>query len=623
MAEGLLGGLWGDEEDAPEARAAEEALAGAEAFAAALAADHAKYDPHVAEAATHFLRDQSRLLKEQTEQLSEERALRLRHLKNQSRESKIRRVGQRIRVGMQATTALIAGAVAVIMATAIWDAAHDHGLVVEAFSVPPDLAQHGLTGQVVAKQVLDRLSALQAQTDSIRAPGSYQNNWGRDLKVEIPETGISIGEIRAGLRDWLGHETHISGEVYRTPTGLTVTARAGEDSAKSFSGTDAEYDKLIQQAAEAVYARTQPYRYAQYLQFQKRFPESYAILEGLTHSPDQLERAWAHLGIGRLQYITTGDLKIYVNGQRAALKEISDFAPALGNLAAAEQGLEHDEEAVYYTNRFLDARQSIQKNVSPETEDTLTASALLEKARAFGDYAEATSQARIVANSSSQQLSALGTHSLAILPAFNHDLPAARAAALGLPPADSTRPEALGLAAMDAGDPASIALFSQMASLDAARSVPDTVLRSDTPWLALAKARFGDLAGASALIASTPTDCYLCVRARGTIAAARGDRTEANRWFAEAIRQGPDLPQAFIDRGKARLGWGDADGAAADAKQASHFSPHNADALKLWGDVLARQGDWRAAREKYDTALAHAPAWTAARQTRDAAARRG
>ena|SRR5215471_17966749 len=42
-----------------------------------------------------------------------------------------------------------------------------------------------------------------------------------------------------------------------------------------------------------------------------------------------------------------------------------------------------------------------------------------------------------------------------------------------------------------------------------------------SPWVALAKARTGDLAGAEAVIGATPADCYDCVRARGCHRRAR------------------------------------------------------------------------------------------------------
>jgi hypothetical protein len=101
----------------------------------------------------------------------------------------------------------------------VWDAAHSNGLMIEPFGVPPDMAAKGLTGQVIASQVQDRLTEMQSTTLSFRPVRSYANNWGNDIKVEIPETGVSIGEFRRFLRDWLGHDTHITGEVWHTDQG--------------------------------------------------------------------------------------------------------------------------------------------------------------------------------------------------------------------------------------------------------------------------------------------------------------------------------------------------------------------------------------------------------------------
>jgi len=46
----------------------------------------------------------------------------------------------------------------------VWNAAHSEGLIVESFSVPPDLTARGLNGQAVASQLLDDLSAMQSAT---------------------------------------------------------------------------------------------------------------------------------------------------------------------------------------------------------------------------------------------------------------------------------------------------------------------------------------------------------------------------------------------------------------------------------------------------------------------------
>ncbi len=182
---------------------------------------------------------------------------------------------------MKGVLQMMAAAVAVLIVfaigAAVWSAHEADGVVIEAFSVPPDLAGKGLSGQVIATRLQDRLAALQAATFSLRAPSSYANNWGDDIKVQIPDTGVSIGELNRYLRNWLGHETHISGEIWHTPDGIAVTARAGSDSSPVIDGREAEFDKLIESAAEAIYRRTQPYRYGVYLVQAGRLDEAKAV----------------------------------------------------------------------------------------------------------------------------------------------------------------------------------------------------------------------------------------------------------------------------------------------------------------------------------------------------------
>jgi len=178
----------------------------------------------------------------------------------------VRHISDVLKLSFELALALIFTAIVFVIAAAIRSAATDSGVVIEAFSVPPDLAARGLTGDVIATKVLDRLSAMQAQTASRRAASSYANDWGKNIKVQIPDTGVSIGELNNFLHDWLGHQTHIGGEIYRAANGIAVTARAGDDASPTFTGADADLDKLIQQAAEAVYRSTQPYRYGIWLQ---------------------------------------------------------------------------------------------------------------------------------------------------------------------------------------------------------------------------------------------------------------------------------------------------------------------------------------------------------------------
>jgi hypothetical protein len=194
MTEGLLGGILGEEDEKPEVEAT-AMLASADAFAAAVAAKLAGNDPGVARKTEDFLVEQTELLKVQKEHLKDEHAARLQLLRGQAREVDIRRFGLRLRVGFQIFLVILATAVGIGLLVMIRDAIDDHGLVVEAFSVPPDLARNGLTGEVVATRFLDKLQAMQTATTSERPADSYQYNWGSDIKVEIPETGLSLREF--------------------------------------------------------------------------------------------------------------------------------------------------------------------------------------------------------------------------------------------------------------------------------------------------------------------------------------------------------------------------------------------------------------------------------------------
>jgi hypothetical protein len=92
MAEDLLGGILGDEDEKPDVEAS-ETLAVADAFAAAVAAS----DPEVARDTSTFLKKQAHLLEIQAEHLKDEHADRLHYLRGQAREVDIRRFGLRLR----------------------------------------------------------------------------------------------------------------------------------------------------------------------------------------------------------------------------------------------------------------------------------------------------------------------------------------------------------------------------------------------------------------------------------------------------------------------------------------------------------------------------------------------
>ena len=565
-----------------------------------------------------FLDEQTRLLRLQSEHLHEQRELQLTHLR-------VRRWKDRLSLALQALGIAAGAAIVVGLSVMVWQAQDDHGLVVEAFSVPPDLAQRGMTGQVAAAKLLDRLASLQAQSGSARAPGTYRNNWGDDIKVEIPEAGVSIGELNRYLRQWLGHETHISGEIVRTATGLSVTARTDADPGVAVEGPDGDLDKLFEQAAEAVYGRTQPYRYGALLLESGKNDEARSVFEALRDKGAEVERPWAELGLGNVS-LYTGDL---VNAERAHLeltRRYPAFVMGWDNLAGDACIVNHEEEC-------LDAYRKTLALLPGGRNGQVTRGAGLNMSRAglaaaselTGDFQVGERGENDLAELPDYDGSSVAAQlSIASDLAFSHRTMAAFETlgrvrmAPGVPPANRVGFDAEIVATRMLADIQSenwaAAVDDGSKSLELIKSAPATsnavtVSHLATPWLAYAMARNGDLAGAQALIASMPSDDDNAVRMRGRIAAVAGDGAAAQRWFSQATRQAPSIPFAFSDWGEMLLARGDLDGAIAKFRLANQKGPHFADPLELWGEALVRKGDVEGALGGFKAANAYAPFW--------------
>ncbi|HWE06317.1 MAG TPA: hypothetical protein VG274_06385, partial [Rhizomicrobium sp.] len=118
---------------------------------------------------------------------------------------------ERLKLVLDAGLALVGIALIALIGTLVWSAVRSQSVVVDAFSVPPDFAAQGNTGVVVAGGFLDQLTALQAATRTSAQHHHIEDAWSNDIKVEIPETGVSLGEALTYLRGWLGHDIHIGG----------------------------------------------------------------------------------------------------------------------------------------------------------------------------------------------------------------------------------------------------------------------------------------------------------------------------------------------------------------------------------------------------------------------------
>ncbi len=502
---------------------------------------------------------------------------------------------------------MVAAAVAAAVAVGVWLwlAAHDHGLVVEEFSAPSDLAAQGLSGRTVAARVLDRLITLQEATVSLRAPDSYATNWGKDRSLQIGGSGVSVNQLDRAVRDVLGDRTHITGEVYRPAPGqVTVAVRAGSRAAVSFTGREDQIEGLITQAAEGVYAQTQPFRYANHLRNTGRYDAAIALFRHMSTRGPAQERAWAQAGLA-YTYLLVGDASAATKAGEKATRLDPDLPAAWLNRAAGDYA-RGDTEAFLSNNRkALAALQGKPRSMEAPVAAAMRASLSENIATDLGDFEAAARHAKALGELS-EGLTIVGGEApflrAADLAAAG-DVAGARSVLADYPEATDAwivvqpylwTPHLPGVAIAEAtgdwvaGLPALKAAVAAAEAGDAMSQMKARVYLR--PWLAYALAKTGDVAGARVLVAGFPAGCVLCARVAGRVADLANDRDGANKAFARAVRLAPSSPFAATDWAAMLLRRGDAAGAVAKAQAAVKAGPRSTSALSLLVQALEAQG---------------------------------
>jgi tetratricopeptide (TPR) repeat protein len=594
-----------DLRDLPE----ESASADSGAAAMALALDGAKDKPDVSEAIIAFLKEQRRLMEDQREQV-----------RDQVKRIKLGLVDQRLSIALKLLTGLVGLILAGALAWLVWDSAGSGGLVIEPFSVPPDFATRGLTGEVVASKLLDRLVVMQNGTDSQRDPKTYANYWGDDIKVEIPSTGISISELERFLREKLGHPTHITGEIVAENGGVALTARAGTQGSSTVVGSGSKFHDLMQQLAESVYRLTQPYRYGVWLVEHDRRSEGVAVFAALKDSGAAGERPWGLLGWSNALEENEG---IY-----ARLDAVLDMYRrwpgqylAAQNAAIIEDVLGHPEEAIALFRAgdplLSDSQHGgIRASVVP---------VVRKRVRSYidadlGAFHDAVPLWRDQIDFGPQGVTYSMHAMLARSEIGEHDLAAARAT--------MAHPSEPG--GVDRGDSEFEVAWMRIALLYTEGDWQGVVGKSDAllspvyahypgvrtmapsttlPLVAFAQAKLGHFAAAEGVIARTPDDCDICLRIRARIAQLEGQHARADWWFARAVAENPAIPFAYTDWGKAKMGRGDYGGAIAKFAVAHAKGPHFAEPLEMWGEALMQENRSDLALAKFEEANKYAPNW--------------
>ncbi len=625
--EGVLGN------DTPD-REAESPLAGADTVALALALQKAGHDPALSRGLGDYLAEQKHLVQLQIKHFDEERRLGIAAAKR-------KRYADYMRNALYTCIALLVVGILLAAVRMTGEAMSDHGLVVEDFTVPSDLAAHGVTSQALAEDLASRVAAIRAfaNSHSLTYSSDVRADQASTLRVQIPETGISVDELERFLHRWLGHQTVVNGELLEGEDGSIslVLHIAGADPIV-VSGSSADLNGLLQTAAEKAFAVFDPGNDIIYLVSKGRLAEAYDSAVRYVHSASfaAFSRAGAYALVGGMD----------PNARRGLSSALiaTDIDPRVlvgwYEAAVTSGHLGHDEATVDFARKWIGTRRRDQLASQQDAYPWLIALGHSYIDERTGDFAALRNDFQVTDRRPGRQFTDRYAER-ATVAALLHDEAVARqelALTLAAGPPDSTVLQARWDVSSSAGDWTQ-ALDTAKALVAAIEAQKSAALKSDPqrpefaapydlalatqyyPFLAYAEAMTGDITSATALISQTPTDCYLCVRTRAKVAAATGDAAAADRWFAEAVRQAPDLPSAYYEWGEALFARGDLTGAAREFSLAHAKGPHFADPLKAWGDVLAKQGHLDQALAKYDEALKDAPDWTTLKQARDAASK--
>ena len=533
--------------------------------------------------------------------------------------------------------------VAVVLGAMVWSAAKADGLVIEAIEAPPDIVQQGFSGSALAARLQDRLNRMQRETIGSRATTALREARDGDVKIQIPNTGVSLGEVDRYLRSRLGHETTVRGELVKLETGpqagaLALSVRIGTQPGVEVVSPTRNVNELLQRGAEEIYKARDLARYLSWLAQNGRLAEAETVARGRTAAGPASQRSLA------LEFLAGrsagfGDAAA-VN--RRALRLDPSNCDAWNGLGVAAFGLGHNEESIQAWQRAIDctktapgyslaghefnlvlnrmnvmiAKQArwdalqlgcVTLNVVPCSPESILAAAQggltsTEVDRDIGQRLQVVT--RVLASSHA------GSDASRLLP-FQQ-----------LPPSASVNAIRYwlgteGYVAVSLGDwPRVIALAAQNDALNdgaggPARGPETAAAGAIWPvvWRPYALVMTGRQAAADAAAAALPLDCYFCLIVRAKVADAKGDWRGAERWLAEAIRQGPSIPAAYAELASLKLARGDADRALAHARAGHQASPRAAEPMEVWAEALLAKDDARAAAARFAEAAKLAPRW--------------
>lgn len=215
-------------------------------------------------------------------------------------------------------------------------------LVLKPIPVPKALAELGISPEGLARQLEERITAIRKEARTFKQLQRVSAEWELP-DIQIPETETSLRQVMEYLREFIGTgATRIGGEVIGDDE-LGYTLRLWNQDGGSLAPVTAdskrELDTLIQEGAERIMARAEPYVLALYYSLPHREEhleeaEVRELIDATLHNGPPDERPWALNLAGVLEH-GRGEFDRAIEQYDAALGHDERFALALFNKAHA------------------------------------------------------------------------------------------------------------------------------------------------------------------------------------------------------------------------------------------------------------------------------------------------
>jgi tetratricopeptide (TPR) repeat protein len=174
-------------------------------------------------------------------------------------------------------------------------------VIIEPLVVPDSFTQQGYSGSVLANRLMDQVSANREASynrlpdnQKYLFPVEVTNADSADtLKVDIPETGMSLNIIIQYIRKMRGKETRINGDLVGDKDQLEFTIRVN-GKPKIVKGNLKSLDVNLAELAEHIIENTQPYFLALNYYGKKDYDRALELVQKTLSNKDTRDDSFAY-----------------------------------------------------------------------------------------------------------------------------------------------------------------------------------------------------------------------------------------------------------------------------------------------------------------------------------------